>query len=155
MYKTDAALPVVCLDTNFKKDDKVETDAFSKALDTIFVTAKMMSPYDPTPAMAHRAKIDEAEAERIKQSKDLVKAQKYILELEKKAEEALRKGDDKTIEKLQELFMENLNKMSEQNREQMRLVAEAHERQRKMHEEAMNALIEQSNKAREDAERRI
>lgn len=62
MYKTDAALPVICLDTNFRKGDQVETDAFSKALDTVFVTAKMFSPYDPSHARANPTKIDEAEA---------------------------------------------------------------------------------------------
>lgn len=50
--------------------------------------------------------------------------------------------------------MKNLEKMSEQNREQMRLVAEAHERQRIANEEAMKALLEQSKRAIEDAEKR-
>ena len=83
-------------------------------MDTIFVTAKIFPPYDPSPAMAHRPKLEKAEEESKKQAKDLIKAQKYLLEMEKKVEEAERMGDSKKIEKLQELFMENLKLLDEQ-----------------------------------------
>jgi len=65
---------VVALDTNYTKDDQLEISAFSKAMDTIFVTAKIFPPYDPSPAMAHRPKLDKAEEESKKQAKDLLKA---------------------------------------------------------------------------------
>ena len=121
----------------------MQIDAFNKAMDTIFVTAKLMHPYDPSRAMAHRGKIDELEAERIKQSKQLIKAQNHILELEQKGEKLLREGKFEEIEKLKILFMENLSKLSEENREQLRLVAEAQEKQRSEHKEAMKLLIDQ------------
>ena len=58
IYGTTASIPVIALDTNYSKDDPLEIAAFSKAMDTIFVTAKIFPPYDPSPAMAHRPKLE-------------------------------------------------------------------------------------------------
>jgi len=130
MYNTTASLPVICLDTNFNTSDAKEGQTFKDAIDSIFTNAKLFPPYDPTPAMAHRPKLSEAEEKIKEQSKNLVKANEYANTMKLKYEEAKRNGNVQEMEKLKKLHEENMARLSDQHKEMLRFVSEANERQR-------------------------
>lgn len=130
IYNTTAALPVICLDTNFNTSENKEAEAFKDAIDSIFTNAKMFVPYDPSPAMAHQPKLTEAE-EKIKElSKNYVKVNEYANTMKLKYEEAKRSGNVQEMEKIKKEHEENLARLSDQHKEMLKLVTEANEKQR-------------------------
>ena len=116
IYNTAAPLPVICLDTNFDTSEPREGEAFKDSVDSLFTNAKLFAPYDPSPAMAHRPKLSEAEEKIREQSKNLVKANEYARSMRLKYEEAKRSGNPEEMERIKKLYEEKAAKLSDQHK---------------------------------------
>lgn len=143
-YKTDALLPTICLDAKYLPDEPEEVQAFQMAMEQIFLKAKFFNPYDPSLAAAHKSKLDEAEEQKAKLSRELNELQIYLADLESRFIKAEAEGNAKESARLAKEYQEKVDAMNSEQRENLKRVQEAMEEKRAASEAVFRAQIEKA-----------